>query len=75
MTNPFEDPAAEYLVLVNADGAHSLWPARFTTPRGWTATHGPAGREDCMQHIATQWTDMRPRHLASRLADEKAVRG
>ncbi|SED19230.1 MbtH-like protein [Streptomyces melanosporofaciens] len=26
-TNPFEDPEGTYLVLVNDEGQHSLWPA------------------------------------------------
>ncbi|MEU7735437.1 MbtH family protein, partial [Streptomyces griseus] len=27
MTNPFEDEDGTYLVLVNDEGQHSLWPA------------------------------------------------
>jgi len=27
MTNPFEDNESDYLVLINDEGQHSLWPA------------------------------------------------
>ena len=35
MTNPFEDQDGEYLVLVNDEGQHSLWPAFREIPAGW----------------------------------------
>jgi MbtH protein len=34
-TNPFEDPDAEYLVLINDEGQHSLWPVFADVPDGW----------------------------------------
>ena len=63
MLNPFEDPDAEYLVLVNDEGQHSLWPAFREIPAGWT-TVGPKGkRQECLDWIEANWTDMRPRSL------------
>ncbi|GGU56957.1 MbtH family protein [Kitasatospora aureofaciens] len=64
MTNPFDDPDADYLVLVNDEGQHSLWPAFAPAPAGWQPTFGPAGRQDCVDHIETTWTDIRPNSLA-----------
>lgn len=63
MTNPFEDPDATYLVLVNDEGQHSLWPATIDVPGGWTVAHDRAGREECLQYINENWTDMRPKSL------------
>jgi MbtH protein len=63
MTNPFEDPDATYLVLVNDEGQHSLWPATIDVPSGWTIAHDRAGREECLQYINENWTDMRPKSL------------
>ncbi|MFB6889991.1 MbtH family protein [Kitasatospora sp. NPDC056327] len=60
MTNPFEDPGADYLVLVDQDGRHSLWPAVIAVPAGWRTTHGPAGREDCLAHVTAHWYDLGP---------------
>ncbi|MFF5175396.1 MbtH family protein [Micromonospora sp. NPDC000089] len=63
MSNPFEDPDGSYLVLVNDEGQHSLWPAAIAAPAGWTTTHGPAPRRESLEHIERNWTDMRPKSL------------
>ncbi len=41
MTNPFEDPEGTYLVLVNDEGQHSLWPSFAEVPAGWTVALPP----------------------------------
>ncbi|MGW5354053.1 MbtH family protein [Streptomyces sp. NPDC004031] len=64
MSNPFENPDGVYRVLVNDEGQHSLWPDFAAVPAGWTVAHGPAGRQDCLDHIEAHWKDMRPRSLA-----------
>ncbi|WP_405719249.1 MbtH family protein [Streptomyces sp. NBC_01537] len=63
-SNPFENPDGVYRVLVNDEGQHSLWPDFVDVPAGWTAAHGPAGRQECLEYIETNWTDMRPKSLA-----------
>ena len=63
VTNPFEDEDGEYLVLVNDEDQHSLWPAFREIPAGWTAV-GPKGkRQECLDWITANWTDMRPKSL------------
>ena len=69
VTNPFEDPDGVYLVLVNDEGQHSLWPAFADVPAGWTVAHDRDSRQACLDHIEQHWTDMRPRSLA-RMMDE-----
>jgi MbtH protein len=64
MSNPFDDPDAQYLVLVNAEGQHSLWPVFADAPSGWTVRHGPGGRQDCLAYVESHWTDMRPKRPA-----------
>ena len=66
-SNPFEDPDADYLVLVNNEGQHSLWPVFADVPTGWTVVHGPAGRQECLDYVEANWTDMRPRSLVERV--------
>jgi uncharacterized protein YbdZ (MbtH family) len=63
MTNPFDDPDGTFLVLVNDEGQHSLWPEFADVPSGWTRTFGPAPRTECLDHITTAWTDLRPTTL------------
>lgn len=62
-TNPFDDADGEFHALVNDEGQYSLWPTFVPVPAGWTVTHGPAGRQECLDHIEAAWTDMRPRSL------------
>ncbi|UNZ21241.1 MbtH family protein [Streptomyces sp. 891-h] len=66
MTNPFEDEDAHYLVVVNDENQHSLWPAWADVPAGWTVAHPEADRATCLDYIERHWTDMRPRSLAER---------
>ncbi|GAA1502540.1 MbtH family protein [Sphaerisporangium rubeum] len=66
MTNPFDDPDGVFLVLVNAEGQHSLWPQFAEVPAGWDTAYGPAPRQSCLDHVEANWTDMRPRSLAAR---------
>ncbi|MDH2424452.1 MbtH family protein [Sphaerisporangium sp. TRM90804] len=67
MTNPFEDPSASYVVLVNHEAQYSLWPAEQAVPAGWRPARGPGTRQECLDHVEANWTDMRPlslRHAA-----------
>lgn len=67
MTNPFEDESGEFLVLVNAEGQYSLWPTFREIPTGWNAV-GPRGkRQECLDYIEENWTDMRPKSLIEQM--------
>ncbi|WP_042688971.1 MbtH family protein [Azospirillum sp. B506] len=68
MTNPFDDEHGVYVVLVNGEGQHSLWPADIDVPAGWTVVLQPTTRQDCLDHINTHWTDMRPLSLTTAMA-------
>lgn len=63
MTNPFEDQEATYLVLVNAEKQHSLWPTSVDVPEGWETAFGESSRQDCLDYVERTWTDMRPKSL------------
>jgi MbtH protein len=64
VTNPFEDQDGTYLVLVNDERQHSLWPAAIDVPAGWRVVHGPDARQPCLDYVEANWTDMRPKSLA-----------
>lgn len=64
MSNPFESPDAPYLVLVNDERQHSLWPAFAEVPAGWTVALEASGRQECLAYVEQNWTDMRPKSLA-----------
>lgn len=60
MTNPFDDLEGRFLVLVNAEEQHSLWPTFAEVPSGWNVVFGEASREACLGYVEEHWTDMRP---------------
>jgi uncharacterized protein YbdZ (MbtH family) len=70
VTNPFEDEEAPFLVLVNSENQHSLWPAFNAVPAGWTVVYGKDSRQSCLEYVSTHWTDMRPTSLVRAMADE-----
>ncbi|MBZ9599740.1 MULTISPECIES: MbtH family protein [Streptomyces] len=63
-TNPFDDAEGRFLVLVNDEGQHSLWPSFVDVPGGWTIALGETSREACLDYVEANWTDLRPRSLA-----------
>jgi MbtH protein len=63
MSNPFEDPEGTYLVLVNGENQHSLWPSFAEVPAGWTVAKDEDTRQACLDYINENWTDMRPKSL------------
>ncbi|MEU1760500.1 MbtH family protein [Micromonospora sp. NPDC005686] len=63
MANPFEDADALYLVLVNNEGQHSLWPSGIAVPDGWATAHDTDSRSNCLRYVEEHWTDMRPQSL------------
>ncbi|MGW5652732.1 4-hydroxyphenylpyruvate dioxygenase [Streptomyces humi] len=70
MTNPFEDTDAEYVVLVNEEAQYSLWPVFAAVPDGWTVALPATTRQQALDFVEAQWTDMRPRSLALRMAQD-----
>ena len=72
MTNPFEDPDASYFVLTNDEGQHSLWPVFADIPEGWHVVFGETARQECLDYIEENWTDMRPKSLIAEMENATA---
>lgn len=62
-TNPFDDADGTFLVLVNDENQHSLWPAHLDVPAGWTVAQDAAPRAAALEYVETHWTDLRPASL------------
>ena len=52
-----------YLVAVNHEEQHALWPAERPLPDGWRPEGFTGGRRECLTHVARVWTDLRPLSL------------
>lgn len=63
--NPFEDESGQYLVLVNDENQHTLWPAALDVPAGWIVAQEASSRADSLAYVERSWTDMRPASLIS----------
>ncbi|WP_435872332.1 MbtH family protein [Microbispora rosea] len=48
------------LVVVNDEEQYSVWWSDREPPAGWRATGFAGTRQECLDHIETVWTDMRP---------------
>jgi uncharacterized protein YbdZ (MbtH family) len=74
MSNPFDDEAGEFCVLVNDEEQYSLWPTFCDVPLGWSAV-GPRGkRAECLEWIEKTWVDMRPKSLRLQMERDAAER-
>ena len=60
MSNPFDDQGGTFVVLLNDQGQHSLWPAVTEIPAGWSVVYTQNSRRACIDYIDTNWTDMLP---------------
>ena len=69
-TNPFDDDIdtfflgtflGTFLVLVNDEDQHSLWPAFADVPAGRRVAYGEASRATCLDYVDDNWPDMRPK--------------
>lgn len=67
MSNPFDDPDGRFLVLVNDEGQHSLWPAFADVPEGWRVALDVTDRATCLEYVSATWQDIRPRSLIEQL--------
>jgi MbtH protein len=66
-----EEDEVRYAVVVNVEEQYSIWPLPRPVPDGWTTVGVEGDKAECLAHIATVWTDMRPRSLRTRMAVEK----
>jgi uncharacterized protein YbdZ (MbtH family) len=62
-TNPFDDETGTFVVLVNDEDQHSLWPTFADLPAGWRKVFGAAGRAECLAYVEDHWSDLRPKSL------------
>jgi uncharacterized protein YbdZ (MbtH family) len=67
-TNPFEDDAGSFVVLINDEEQRSLWPTFADVPNGWRVVYGEDARQACLDYIESNWNDIRPKRLREKLA-------
>lgn len=68
MTGSTED--REFVVVINDEEQHSIWPAGRDLPPGWKPTGMSGDRAACLAHIDDVWTDIRPLSVRTALASD-----
>ncbi|WP_217165918.1 MbtH family protein [Streptomyces sp. AC512_CC834] len=63
MANPFDNEDGTFLVLVNDEGQHSLWPSFAAVPEGWRVVLDASEKATAVAYVESNWTDMRPLSL------------
>jgi MbtH protein len=52
-----------YLVVRNDEEQYAIWFVGRELPAGWHDTGFSGTRDECLSHVDTVWTDMRPKSL------------
>jgi uncharacterized protein YbdZ (MbtH family) len=60
-----------FRVVVNHEEQYSIWPDYREIPTGWREAGVTGTREQCLDHIETVWTDMRPLSLRLKMEELK----
>jgi MbtH protein len=65
-----EEDKTVYKVVVNHEEQYSIWPAERESPNGWNEVGKVGTKAECLAHIKTVWTDMRPLSLRRRMEQQ-----
>jgi MbtH protein len=57
----------QFRVVVNDEEQYSIWPQHRENASGWRDAGFGGSQEECLAHIETVWTDIRPRSVRERI--------
>jgi MbtH protein len=63
----FDREDTVFTVVVNDEDQYSIWPTYKPVPAGWREVGKQGNKKECLAHIETVWTDMRPRSLREKM--------
>jgi MbtH protein len=73
-TSCFDRDGETFIVLVNHEEQHSIWPQWKAVPGGWQAVAGVQGdKQTVLEHVERMWTDMRPLSLRKWMDEQAAA--
>jgi MbtH protein len=53
----------QYKVVRNDQNQYSIWFADMSIPAGWQEAGKEGSKQECLDYIEEEWTDMRPSTL------------
>lgn len=66
-----DDDGRTYVVVMNEEKQHSIWPDAHPVPAGWRALDRRGTKRECLDFIDCEWTDLRPLSLRGQMAAER----
>ncbi|HSF18777.1 MAG TPA: MbtH family NRPS accessory protein [Vicinamibacteria bacterium] len=60
-----------YKVVLNHEEQYSIWPLGRDNPLGWRDEGKTGSKEECLDHIARVWTDMRPLSVRKQMDERR----
>lgn len=57
----------QYVVVSNHEEQYSIWPLGKEIPAGWKDMGKQGPKEECLEFIKQEWTDMRPLSLRKQM--------
>jgi MbtH protein len=69
-----QDDATTYAVVVNDEEQYSIWRSDAAAPSGWREVGVNGSKQECLDYIASVWTDIRPLSLRRRMDDTATAR-
>ncbi|PPT26473.1 MbtH family protein [Xanthomonas arboricola] len=61
----------DYFAVVNDEEQYSIWPAWKAIPPGWCDAGKRGTKEECLNYIEVIWTDITPKSVRERLAEQR----
>lgn len=57
----------QFKVLINEEEQYSLWPSYLKIPGGWKDSGQEGPKDECLEYVRENWTDMRPLSLRKQM--------
>ena len=67
-----EDENARFKVVMNDEEQYSIWPEQQNAPLGWKEVGTSGTKQECLEYIKENWTDMRPASLRKQMEKSAA---
>ncbi|PCK04049.1 MAG: MbtH family protein [Alteromonadaceae bacterium] len=69
----WDDDSTNFLVVKNHEEQYSIWPDYKPLPGGWEPEGKSGSKQECLDYIDKEWTDMRPKSLRQFLENQEAA--
>jgi amino acid adenylation domain-containing protein/thioester reductase-like protein len=63
LRSPWSRTGDSYLIVVNDQEQHAIWPAALRLPAGWHPRSSAMSKQACLDAIASAWQDVAPASL------------